>query len=403
MERTIYSKYSNERAARFCIRTDIVSDESGEKKVYKYALTPEGWGHIRQIAESYQKLSNAYEGSRISFCACEEVLDRDRNEGKDGGGYVAFPFLRGNSLQEALERAVREDDKAAVEEILWEYVRRISQAGGEVPFAMTPGFTEVFGMTLTEWKAAFLKQEFSCATVSDIDMIFSNILLEEGDAAGTDAGWQVIDYEWTFDFPIPKVFVIYRALYFAYCQTLAGFGWSLSSLFALAGITEEQAAVFGRMEEHFQEYLRADAFPVRNMQRVLRTGIVPLEQLLAADGAKGKGSGEIYGSERLLVRKLQYHIDRQEKQDGSMICSGWAFARTWDGRCLPVNIRVLDADGREIPAEIERRERSDVAKALKIRDVTAPAWGFDCVWIGLADAGWKIHFSLGKKECLYET
>lgn len=402
MDRTIYSKYSNERAARFCIRTDIVSDESGEKKVYKHALTPEGWGHIRQIAESYQKLTRAYEGSSISFCACEETPDKERDV-EDGASYVAFPFLRGNSLQEALERSVREDDKAAVEEILREYVHRMSQAGGEVPFAMTPEFTEVFGMTLTEWQAAFPEQEFVCATVSDIDMIFSNVLLEEGDAAGTETGWQVIDYEWTFDFPIPKVFVIYRALYFAYYQSLAGFGWSLSSLLALAGITEEQAAVFGRMEAHFQEYLRGDAFPVRNMRRVLRTEIVPLEQLLAAGSANGTRGVTVPEPGGLPVRKLQYHIDRQEKQDGSMICSGWAFARTWDGRCLPVNIRVFAADGREIPAEIERRERSDVAKTLKIRDVTAPAWGFDCVWIAPPEAGWKIHFSLGKKECLYET
>lgn len=403
MDRTIYSKYSNERAAQFCIRTDIVSEESGVKTVYKHALAPEGRRHIRQIAEAYRKLSWAYEGSGIFFCPCREAERLEREKEKDGACYVAFPFLRGTSLQAVLERAVQEADQAAVEGILREYVLRMSQAGGEVPFAMTPGFTEVFGMTRAEWEAAFPEQEFVCAAVSDIDMIFSNVLLEAGETAGTGGRWQVIDYEWTFDFPVPKAFVIYRAIYFAYYQSLNGAGWSIPSLLALAGITEEQAAVFGRMEEHFQEYLGGGVLPVRNMQRVFRTDIVPFARLLEADGVKGAGSGSIQEVGGLPVRKLQYHIDRQEKQDGSVICSGWAFARTWDGRCLPVNIRILDADGREVPAEIERRERSDVAKALKIRNVTAPAWGFDCVWIAPPDAGWKVHFSLGKKECLYET
>ena len=39
MDRTIYSKYSNERAERFRIRTDIVVDVAGRKTVYKYAGT----------------------------------------------------------------------------------------------------------------------------------------------------------------------------------------------------------------------------------------------------------------------------------------------------------------------------------------------------------------------------
>ena len=51
MERTIYSKYSNERAERFRIRTDIVTDEAGEKKVYKYACTIQAGDHIRRQEE----------------------------------------------------------------------------------------------------------------------------------------------------------------------------------------------------------------------------------------------------------------------------------------------------------------------------------------------------------------
>ena len=74
MERTIYSKYSNERAERFRIRTDIVTDEAGEKKVYKYACTIQAGDHIRRQEELGKQLDAAYAGSRITFCPRTTLL-----------------------------------------------------------------------------------------------------------------------------------------------------------------------------------------------------------------------------------------------------------------------------------------------------------------------------------------
>lgn len=414
MERTIYSKYSNERAKRFCIRTDIVIDESGEKKVYKHALTSEGRKHVGHMKIAYEELAEAYYGSGIAFCVCEGEKPCVGSKGEhveagnvdtqreDGMAYVAFPFLKGISLQDVMEKAVQSGDEDQMEQILREYIRRVMASGGEIPFTVTPEFTEVFGevseelMTLQQGSKGW-----TCAVASDIDMILSNIFIEKDDVAGRDTEWEIIDYEWTFEFPIPKVFIIYRALYFAYYQILHDTKWSLAALYELAGITEDMARVFGQMEVGFQEYLGTGSLPVRNMQRLMGTKIIPFQKLIGADGAAYQGSS-IPESEWIKVRKLQYHIDRKEYQDGSVICSGWAFAKTKDGRCLPAEIRVTDESGRAIPAEISRRERSDVAKALKVRNVTTPMWGFDCVWLAPPRENWRIHFSMGNQEKIYE-
>lgn len=405
MERTIYSKYSNERAKRFCIRTDIVMDESGEKKVYKHALTDEGRNHVGHMKMAYEELTEAYRGSGITFCDCEgEKVDTGNEKAQIEAdmSYVIFPFLKGVSLQDVMEKAVQSGDEAQIEGILREYIRRVMTSGGEIPFQMTPEFAEVFGDVSQELTTLPQGTEgWNCGAVSDIDMILSNIFAEKDDVAGRDTEWKVIDYEWTFEFPIPKVFIIYRALYFAYYQILHDTKWSLAALYELAGITEDMARVFGQMEVGFQQYLGTGSLPVRNMQRLMGTKIIPFQKLMGADGAAYQGSG-IPESEWIKVRKLQYHIDRREYQDGSVICSGWAFAKTKDGRCLPVEIRVTDETGSEISAEIGRRERSDVAKALKIRNVTKPMWGFDCVWLAPPRENWKIHFSLGNQEKIYE-
>ena len=123
--------------------------------------------------------------------------------------------------------------------------------------------------------------------------------------------------------------------------------------------------------------------------------------LLEGAGA-GDGSEIVRESAYLRVRKLLYHIDRAESQDGSRVCSGWAFAKTWDGRCLPVNIRVAAPGGEQFAAEITRRARADVAEMFKLRRVENPEFGFDCVWQAAPEQRFCIYFSLGNRESIYE-
>ena len=198
---------------------------------------------------------------------------------------------------------------------------------------------------------------------------------------------------------MPKKYLIYRAVYYAYYQIFKAEGKSLADWLKSAGLTEEETECFARMEEHFQEYLRAGAFPVRSMQRRMGTRIIPFAALL--DGA-GDGGEIVRESAYLRVRKLLYHIDRAECQDGSRVCSGWAFAKTWDGRCLPVNIRVAAPGGEQFAAEITRRARADVAEMFKLRRVENPEFGFDCVWQAAPEQRFCIYFSLGNRESIYE-
>lgn len=386
MERTIYSKYSNERAENFRIRTDIATDESGEKKVYKYALTREAEAHVGHIGEAYQRLTAAYDGSGISFCPA-------KTQHLDGNGCRSVsPFLTGVALQDVLERMLDGGDIDGIRRLLRVYVTRIKESGGSRPFVLTPEFARVFGEAVPDGV-------YDSADVSDIDMIFSNIFVKDEPEALTGA-WTVIDYEWTFDFPVPKTFVIYRAIYFGWHQVFYKADMSLPELLAFAEITPEQAAVFRRMEERFQAYMGQGSLPVRNMQRLMGTKIVPVKELTGT--GEGGAAPAADHSGKLKVRKLLYHVDRAEYQDGSMVCSGWALAKTWDGRALPANIRVTDENGSRLNAEVGRRKRPDVAETLKLRGGADTEWGFDCVWLSQPGEAFRIYFSLGNRESVYE-
>ena len=158
MERTIYSKYSNERAERFRIRTDIVTDEAGEKKVYKYACTIQAGEHIRRQEELKKQLDAVYAGSRITFCPCT-------TEDVPGGCRSVAPFVQGDNLQHLMEQAVAAGDWETVEQMVAAYADRVSGSGGEIPFDRTPEFAEVFGDEK-------FPDGMPCAAVSDVDMIF---------------------------------------------------------------------------------------------------------------------------------------------------------------------------------------------------------------------------------------
>ena len=166
MDRTIYSKYSNERAERFRIRTDIVVDVAGRKTVYKYAGTKAADPHVRRIEECFRQLQEAYRGSRIRFCPCEV-------EELQAGSRVSSPFVRGETLQSMIERSFRQGDWSTVETIIRLYGRRLMEAGGDSPFTVTEEFRNVFG-------PAGQENAYICADVSDVDMIFSNIFVEAG-------------------------------------------------------------------------------------------------------------------------------------------------------------------------------------------------------------------------------
>ncbi len=131
---SIYSKYSNERARQFAIRTDICKKADGEKSVRKYALYPEGREHICHMEKSYEKLSSCYADSneKIRFCACHT-----KNDAAVSG------FDPGVTLQDVMERAIERNQTELVKRILDDYAKRIHENQSRTIFCTRqPKFSE---------------------------------------------------------------------------------------------------------------------------------------------------------------------------------------------------------------------------------------------------------------------
>ena len=80
----------------------------------------------------------------------------------------------------------------------------------------------------------------------------------------TPDGDQVIDYEWTFDFPIPVEYIVYRGLWMTAMENDGYEAFEPDRLLARFGIDRRKREIFDAMEAGFQAYVCGGKPPLRS-------------------------------------------------------------------------------------------------------------------------------------------
>ncbi len=239
-----YLKYNRTREEEFQLKTVIYGSSKG-RFVEKSALGPAGEPHIQAFAANCEALTNQHE--MLKYLRPQEGLDRSS---------CRFPYLKGRSLSGRLDEEIHDGQEPA--ELMRQTIDILLavEEAAVVPFAASEAFALVFGEE--SMKALLEKEEkdgeqMACFRVSNIDLLFENILL-------TDDGMYCLDYEWVFSFPIPVEFIRYRILYYAYRQfksLLAGYD-SVSQWLDSFHIGREAQAIYEEMERSFQYYVHGE-------------------------------------------------------------------------------------------------------------------------------------------------
>ena len=269
---TDYVKFSNERDPRFALRTEICQEKE-QKYVQKLPADARAAEHIRNIGNTARELTALYgrEGLELNACTL----------GKDG---VTLEYLNGVTLEEYLDSLLMEDKLDELEETFFMYIDKIRNIHSKETFRKTPEFTQIFG-------DAPLTGTYQCSGMSNIDLVPANILID-GEKVS------VIDYEWTFRFPVPADFIIYRAIHYYLESDGKRRVLKDRDFYSKAGILSEDMETYGQMELCFQKYIEGKHIPLLAMYEDVSPGKVDVlsyyEQL------------RIAGAER----KLQVFYDR---------------------------------------------------------------------------------------------
>lgn len=184
--KTIFAKYNSERLPCFQIVTRIIQ-ENGVLKALKEPLSPLAMGHINKIYNNYQFLLDRY--PQIKLC-----------RPKLAEGRIEFEMIRGDSFEKILKSALDNQDKPLFIKLIGQYISYLDSfvAISQVKFDPCSKFTEIFGPCIID-------KPQDVINIANIDLIFSNLFLLNDEIT-------IIDYEWIFDFAIPKSFVMWRAV-----------------------------------------------------------------------------------------------------------------------------------------------------------------------------------------------
>lgn len=243
MGKVVYSKFSNDRADRYKIRTDIELN-NGIFEVYKRAVSKAAKTHIMYIYEVFRKLETCFEEVGIKL-----------NKAAMVGDSVKLEYLDGKTLEQILDEHLKNDDSQYVRDVLKDFSDKLRHLA-KLDFKVSQGFTDVFGIEFGDPRINKVFDDAKCISVSDIDLIPANIIVD-GDE------WIILDYEWTFDFAIPVDFIIFRMLnYYIESGRKAIVG---NDIYELCGIKEAAIPVFLSMEESFQKYILGENIPLWKM------------------------------------------------------------------------------------------------------------------------------------------
>ena len=164
----IYTKFSNDRVAKWAIRTSIVREMPGHVHVEKLPDTEAACRHLLSTKQACEQLSARYENTKIDINQCTVI-------GGDVKNGLSFEYCRGETLENLLDECLVRTDVAGFKSLIQEYMH-------------------------------WVHYNEDTHAVSNFDFIFPNILVD-------GKRWHVIDYEWTFDRHIEARDIAFRAFY----------------------------------------------------------------------------------------------------------------------------------------------------------------------------------------------
>lgn len=227
---TVYVKFSNERDRRFSLRTEICETGKYARFVRKVPETGEAEAHIRNLENIERELTSLYEkeGMELNYCKLE----------KEG---ARLEYLEGTTLEERLDSLLEQGELQKLEDLFFFYLGKIRNIHSRDVFRKTQEFTKVFG-------DAALEGGLRCGGISNIDVVPANILIQQERVV-------ILDYEWTFRFPVPCNYILYRMIHYYLESDGKRRVLKDRNFYEKAGISEKEQKIYAGMEKCFQAYI----------------------------------------------------------------------------------------------------------------------------------------------------
>lgn len=246
--KTIFIKFSNERKPEYQIKTSIMMEQSNQEKcVFKAALNPLGSVHIKRIIHNFDLLVKNNMSKVIKYTPCERISNNE----------IKIPFVNGNRFNNVVVNLIKKKDFYKLVEVLSAFFDEIKKTCKIIPFYTTEESTNLFG-DLSQF------EDVDAFAIANLDLILDNVICKNG-------CYEIIDYEWIFQFPIPLSFISYRILNsIPYFSTIPHeFQQEIYTKFSV----DMNDNVFCDMDFHFQNYVSGNEVKLDALYKNMDVGI----------------------------------------------------------------------------------------------------------------------------------
>ena len=249
-EKILYTKYSNDRAASFRISTQIV-ERNGKKIVCKSAMEESSRTHVLAMKKHESALNEMFSGTKFK-------ANKIVSFGED---FVDFEYLEGTSYDQILDGYLKNKDMDGFYSAVRLFFDELDKLA-TTEFHATEKSKEIFG------ENAFDEGE-NALPVGNIDQIFQNMLVD------SDGNWNVIDYEWTFDFAVPVWFLKCRALLIYFFTSSTRFSFYNQELLSKFNLTENNFENCKKIDQtSFTRYVQKNHLQLSDFTRYMRKNII---------------------------------------------------------------------------------------------------------------------------------
>lgn len=235
MERIDYIKYSRSKALEYQTRTSI-GLKNGKYVVEKAPISEKAIAHIATFENKHDELKAVY----LKAEPVEVYMEDDK---------AYFPYLEGKNVLDYLEDSISDiDDLIKRIKNCFDYMFAYNR-DNICKWKVSEEFGQIFGKS-----AGVNIKDAECVAPANIDAIFENFIIIDHER------YINIDYEWTFDFPVPIDFIKYRTLLYFFSNNRGSLQNAINQddFLKRFGIEESDADIFSDMEEHFQTYVHGE-------------------------------------------------------------------------------------------------------------------------------------------------
>lgn len=289
--KTLYVKYSNERNEKYRIKTSVIEDGS-KRLIKKTPLSEKAENHVKMMYDSFLRLSDIYENTDVLI-----------NKGYFKDGSMFFEYLEGTTFENILDDYLENKDYEGLIKKIAEFSDIIKSSDKLVKFKPCDKFKSIFGET--EFDGDYYAYEYS-----NIDLVFSNVIVNDK--------YNIVDYEWCFDFPVPLKYILFRAIDTYICLQEKRKILREKDIFSFLGYSENELELFREMERAFQKYAYSESFSSRMLYNNLHGNILDVRTAKTEDipvrvyfdRGKGYSDNDSFTTYRKLneINKLRVYI-----------------------------------------------------------------------------------------------